>query len=158
MAQAGMAQASVAQAGMARDRQSFSNVLNGLKRRLQCTRGVKTVPRQFLQLARVEGGRHPVLFLWHVRRAGRAGRVGWEASPLAAWQLPRVGPWMASIADEGARRGWRARGARHATRPADWRTHLFSARNGRVTSNLPARNAASLINSITSGTKLRVLW
>eukprot|EP00964_Phaeocystis_antarctica_P085632 scaffold54124_cov60-Phaeocystis_antarctica.AAC.1 len=44
---------------------------------------------------------------------------------------------MASVADEGARRGWRARGARHATRPADWRTNLFSARNGRVTSNLP---------------------
>ena len=85
------------------------------------------------------------------RRPRWVGGIAARGTALAAWQLPRVGPWMASIADEGARRGWRARGARHATRPADWRTNLFSARNGRVTSNLPARNAASLINSLTSG-------
>ena len=52
-------------------------------------RGQAQVQARHVQLARVEGGRHPVLFLWHVRRAGRAGRVGWEASPPAEPRLRR---------------------------------------------------------------------
>ena len=50
-------------------------------------RGQAQVQARHVQLARVEGGCYPVLFLWHVRRAGRAGRVGWEASPPAEPRL-----------------------------------------------------------------------